>query len=290
MKKSMAFAAVLTVLFCSLSAWAEDIPLGNKILLTGVAPKGPGFNYYFESQYYFGTMKDNKGKTVAGDQKINTFAADSVLEYITPLKLLGATYMLDMVVPVVSVQLKDNTGSKTSFSGIGDLYLEPLILSWKSKYVDSKFIAGFNLPTGSAGITKNHWSMAVSGDFAIFFDQDRTVELALLPTYEFHSDNLGEQKREGDDIILKWAIGYNFLNVNEIGIHGYSVFQITDDSGNPTANLKKAGEDNIHGVGVQYLRWFESIGVQLSFLFSQEFEAKGRSQGSRFHLTLIKPI
>ena len=140
-------------------------------------------------------------------------------------------------------------------------------------------------------LSKNHWSVAVSGDFAIFFNQARTIEFAFLPTYEIHSDRLSSDYKEGDDLILKYALGYKFFGVNEIGVHGYSVFQMTDDKGYDINNMHKsakAGEDNVHAAGVQYTRFLTSVGVQFSAMFSQEFGAKGRSQGSRFHVTFIK--
>lgn len=291
MKLGKIFAAVFAVLFCSFSVHAEDIGVGNKILATGVAPAKPGFNYFFENDYYFGKQKDKDGKDLSTNDKINVFVNAHVFEYVTPIKFLGATYSADMVAAFASVSTKsdkpDKDGNKKgSLSGITDFYVEPVVLSWSSKYVDSKFVVGFNTPTGEAGISKDHWSVAVSGDFAIFFNPERTIELALLPTYEIHSDNLSSDLKEGDDLILKYALGYKFLGVNEIGVHGYSVLQMTDDLGGG----KKAGEDNVHAAGIQYQRWFESVGVQLSALFSQEFGAKGRSQGSRFHVTLIKPI
>lgn len=298
MKIARILASVLAVLFCSFPVFANDNAVGNKILGAGVTPKGPGFNYITEADYRFGNTKDPDGNKVG---KFREFANVHVFEYVTPYKLLGAMYSLDVAVPLVSVQILDEDGNKLDkATGMADVSIEPLTLSWPSKYVDSKFTLTFNTPTGGA-TSKDHWATIFTGAFSIFFNEARTLELALIPTYEIHSDKLNDNVKKGDDFIIRYGLGYTF-GPNQIGIHGYSVFHVTDDKGTPrtddagkllfpaNADLKKAGKENYHGAGIQYQRWLDTVKANFNFMFTQEFGAKGANEGTRFHITLVKPM
>lgn len=290
MKIARILASVLAVLFCSFPVFANDNAVGNKILGAGVTPKGPGFNYITEADYRFGNIKDADGNKVG---KFREFANVHVFEYVTPYKLLGAMYSLDVAVPLVSVQVLDKDGDKLdSVTGMADVSIEPLTLSWPSKYVDSKFTLTFNTPTGGA-TSKDHWATIFTGAFSIFFNEARTLELALIPTYEIHSDKLSANAKKGDDFIIRYGLGYTF-GPNQIGIHGYSVFHVTDDKGfynKERVNIgNKAGEENYHGAGIQYQRWLDTVKANFNFMFSQEFGAKGANEGTRFHITLVKPM
>lgn len=279
------------VFVASGTSLALDIPLGNKALNTGVKP-GQGFNFVTEAQYYFGNSYGNDGKMLKLDGNSienQVFAIDFVAEWHTPLTVGGARYSLDVILPFVLVDVDNGKNNNFTAGGVADIYVEPLILSWSTKYVDSKLIVGVNLPIGSAGITKDHFSAAVTGAVSIFFDSERKFQLSIMPTFEVHAKDNSNNFTEGMDFAVKWGLGYSFLGTNTIGIIGYSDVLMTNDYGSKNgANGFKAGDRYVHAVGIQYNKYIEKINSVICVLINQEFAAKNMPMGTRFHLTFVK--
>lgn len=273
------------------SSFALDIPLGNKALNTGVMP-GQGFNFITEAQYYYGNSYGDNGRMLKLNGKSienQVFAIDFVAEWHTPLKIGGARYSLDVILPFVVVDVDNGKDNQFTAGGVGDIYVEPFMLAWSTKYVDSKLILGVNLPIGSPGITKDHFSLALTGAVSIFFDSERKFQLSLMPIFEWHAKDNSNNFTEGMDFAVKWGLGYTFLGTNTIGIIGYSDVLMTNDSGSKNgAQGFKAGNRYVNAVGIQYNKYVASINSVVCVLINQEFAAKNMPMGTRFHLTFVK--
>lgn len=289
----------LTMIICSLIlsalllpgvASAFDLPLGNKGLDTGVvAPKG--FNAITEMQYYYGWKTGADGKylkDVNGNKLYQQmFVIDEVLEWNSGLKFLGATWSADAIIPLIVINGTNADGSRFAVSGLADIYLEPVILGWSTPYVDSKFIFGMNLPTGTPEVTFNHFSASFTGAFTISFNKEKTVRLSLMPAFEVYSKNIRNDKTEGSDFILKWGLGYTFKDIHTLGVIGYSAVKIQNDKGK-VSDLLKAGEQHVSAVGLQYSVFIPQIKSALSFLANYEFAAANMPMGIRGHVVFVK--
>jgi len=73
----------------------------------------------------------------------------------------------------------------------------------------------------------------------------------------------------------------------ELGVAGYSQWQVDEDSGSDVIQVLNV-KDEIHGIGGQiglaYIPWNAS----LTFRYLNEYNAKARFQGDLFTLTIAK--
>ena len=115
--------------------------------------------------------------------------------------------------------------------------------------------------------------------------------LAAL-TYEIHGDKQDFDLQPGQNLTLNWGIS-QFLPLRkdqqlllEVGLTGYSSWQITDDSGSDAGN--PSVHDDAHAVGGQlgltYVPWFASLNLH----YFGEFAAQDRFQGQVFGFSLAK--
>lgn len=289
MIRTRGFIALLIILFASQFSYALDMPLGNKALGTGSLPP-PSFVFGIEFDYYQGNNRNNSGKDVIGalgKVKQDVFATDFFIEWHTDLKLFGARYSFDVVLPFVSVDINEGREDILYLSGLADIYIDPLILGWSFKHADFRFTIGMNLPTGATGITKNHFSVAVQLPVTFFLTEDKALTLSLRPVYEYHLENRDNHFGEGADFLLQWGIGYKFAKVHEIGIIGYSNIQATTDFGSGQT-IYKAGEQQVHSVGLQYNLFITKLNSIFQVLINQEVFARNMPQGTRIHLIFAK--
>ena len=126
----------------ALTAQAQPIvaghyPAGAEGLKGGSLPP-PGV--YFRDYNFFYTAGNFKD----GPPQFDIFAYINAprLIWMTDLKILGADYGMDVIVPFASLNWKVN-GAKSCYFGLGDIQIEPLLLSWHFQQ--------FDLPGGYAG-------------------------------------------------------------------------------------------------------------------------------------------
>lgn len=291
MIRTKSFIAFLVILFASQFSYALDMPLGNKALGTGVLPS-PSFVFGIEFDYYHGNNQNNGGKDVvnaSGKIKQNVFATDFFMEWHTDLKLLGANYSFDVVLPFVSVDINAGGEDMIYLTGLADIYIDPLILGWSFKHADLRFTIGMNLPTGGEGISKNHFSVAAQLPVTFFLTEDKALTLSLRPVFEYHLENGDSHFNEGADFLLQWGLGYKFASVHEIGIIGYSNIQATSDfGGGLNQTIYKAGEQQVHSIGLQYNLFITKLNSIFQILVNQEVFARNMPQGTRIHLIFAK--
>ncbi len=296
--KKFLFLTIFVCLFTT-NSFAFDIALGNKAL-GGGSQGGPGFVLVSEVQYFHGVAQDKDGNNVKGpdgDISSNVFVNSYVFEWTTPIEIFGAKYAMDVVVPFINVNVDSGNRVIANASGMLDLYFEPVILAWTTPQLDSKFILGINAPTGSAGLTFDHFSVAFTGAFSYYFNQDRTWQISLMPIVEIHGADQSTGLTQGADVAIKWGIGHT-IRTHTFGIVGYSQMQITDDSHSvkytaqnvaiPTKALINSGDEYVHAIGLQYNKFIPEIKSVFSALAHYEIAAANRDQGIRVHLALVK--
>ncbi len=139
--------------------------------------------------------------------------------------------------------------SPDSRSGVGDVYLGPLVLGWHGPQWDAVAAAGLWLDNASdshpASPGKGFKSTMLTGGLTYYFDGAKTISGSALARYEFNSKKDGGF-RPGQQLTLEWGLGKSF-GAFSAGAVGYSQWQTSNDKG-PGASDERARR---HALGAE---------------------------------------
>lgn len=261
--------------------------------LQGASVPPPG-NYYLGYLVHYdvnsfrapGTKDDLPGSNTASVTALaNRFVR------ITGTKLLGADYGYEIIVPVVSTSLKlGAVGLDDSSSGVGDVYLGPLVLGWHGAQWDAVAAAGLWLDSGKddkpSSPGKGYKSTMLTGGATYYFDAAKAVSGSALFRFERHGrDSAGV--RAGNQLTLEWGVGKN-LGTFQTGLVGYSQWQTSNDQG---AGLSDKRAER-HAIGAEVVYPVPGAGLFLKGALYKEFSVKAgngaEAKGNMVRVSLVK--
>ena len=285
--KTILFTGALLSLTLQLQAQpivAAHYPAGAEGAKGGSLPP-PGVYFRDYSLFYTaGNFKD-------GPPQFDIFAYINAprLIWMTDLKVLGANYGMDVIVPFGSLDWKVN-GSKSCYFGLGDIQLEPLLLSWHFQQFDLAGGYAVWAPTGDYSpsrpdlISKGFWSHMLTLGGTWYPDKEKTWAVSLLNRYEFCHEQEQTHINPGQVYTAEWAISKNFRKTIDVGVIGYYQQQTTKDSG-ATATTKL---DRKVGIGPEISMVCPKLGLITSVRYAYEFAAVERPEGQLVTLTFTK--
>jgi hypothetical protein len=223
--------------------------------------------------------------------------------WISPYKVLGGYYGADALVTIGYVNQRDDLGFTRTKGGIGDVFVEPITLSWHPQQWDIGVGYGFWAPTGNHDpnprdpnlIWRGHWSHMLTAGATYYLDTNKTVSASVLLRYEInhtYSENyrvpftpgIPVDIRPGQQLTLEWGISKFFTPTIEGGLVGYYQQQTTLDTGTFASNDK----DRVLSIGPEINVIWPKAQLFTSLRYLYEFEAKDRPQGHLISLTLTK--
>jgi hypothetical protein len=181
---------ILLALFASASAGAQVrgvYPTGMNAMNAGAAP-APGWAY---SNLFIVNSRDRRlgpgGETLATGQQsvlldLNTFAWGSAAPMLGGARI-GAT--ATVILSRNSLE-SDVEGSLGGGSGLGDLFIQPLILGWTNGQYDFRAAYGIVAPTGrfEAGADDNvgsgYWTHALSSGLTYHPTEERSSSISAF--------------------------------------------------------------------------------------------------------------
>lgn len=219
------------------------------------------------------------------------------LVWITDHKILGGFYGMDALFPFYFAGLDadvpgpfpDNT------FGLGDIFVEPVTLSWHGKQYDLGFGYGFWTPNGdynddglhpSRLLGQGFWSHMFTLGGTWYPDAAKAWSLSLLSRYEIHGDHPDLDLTVGDTYTLEWGLSRALAPGVEAGIAGYYQKQVTGDSGSDSRGIM----DHVFGVGPEISAFLPKFGVFASARWIHEVEARERPEGDTVTITITKPL
>lgn len=296
MKKNVIASAALALL-ASLSPLAVQaaghyVPGVEGAQAASVPPAGFYYigylvNYNINSLRAPGTNND-----IPGHNTGTVTALANRFVWMTGHKVLGADYGVEAIVPLMRTSLTFNTpGISDSRSGVGDIYVGPLVLGWHGAQWDAVAAAGVWLDSAStsnpASPGNGYKSTMLTGGLTYHFDAAKTLSASALARYEFNGKN-DAGFRHGDQMTVEWGLSKGLGPVS-LGLVGYSQWQTSGDSG-PGAGNDKAAR---HAVGAEVVYPILSAGVFLKGAYYKEVNVKAGSggaepKGSMVRFTLVK--
>lgn len=291
--------AVVTA--ASMTAWGQSESShyvnGVEGIKAGSLPPQGLYGRLYTLYYGAGHLRDAGGDRLDPDFKLNVFAAVPRVIWITPLEILGANYGCDFLVPLVYTDVKvthpQMGAMRDRQTGIGDPFLEPILLSWHKPQFDVSsgfgiyFPAGQYEPTDASSPGKGFYTYMFTLGGTYYIDPERTWAASALGRYEINSYKRIENVRPGNDFHFEYGISKNLAKVWEVGLAGYCQWQVTDDRGSDVA-WNGSEHDQVYAVGPEINYFVTPARLNVSLRYEQEFLARDRPEGQVATLTLTK--
>ena len=276
--------------------------LGAEGVLAGSAPP-PGFHYRMYNAWYNSTsLKDNKGNTINNGFDLDVFASVQRLIYVSNVKILGADFICDALVPLVdkdvTVAAMQGYSDRQSFT-VGDVILEPFALGWHQPRWDATFALAVIAPTGNYDATKlaspglGYWSGMMTLGGTYYLDEKKSWSLSALTRTLMHTEQEDTKVTPGSEFLVEYGLGKE-IKANEAfivrpGLVGASYWQISNDS-KDAANFNIVADQRkqVHSIGAE-VNFFYLPGLfQVNLRYLTEYGAKNTAEGSEFVATLTK--
>ena len=247
----------------------------------------PAGTYYrgYLVQYDIDKLTTDKGKSVPGSNKGKVTALAHRFIHVTEKKFLGADYAFEAIVPMQHTSLDFKAaGVDSSKSGMGDVFLGPVILGWHGQQWDSVFAAGVWFDTGSTsepaspGLGYKSWMLTLGGTY--YFDAPKSWSLSALSRYEINGDKKGLD--QGDSFLVEWALGKRLNNGIELGVIGYDGWQLENNQTQSNAKIEK------HALGVETGYFWGNLGFGIKAAYLHEYNTNNSTEGDMLGLQFTK--
>jgi hypothetical protein len=272
----------LAASLCS-QAQSAHYPAGVEGLKAATLPP-PGF--YLRDYNYFYTSDELPGGPP--DFDLTAYIQAPRLVWISPYNILGGAYGADVLVPFVYQDVTQGGKSDSEF-GLGDLFIEPITLSWHIARFDVAVGYGAWAPTGDFDAAKlspgkGFWTHMLTAGATWYADAGKTWSISALNRYEISHENDDTGITPGQAWTLEGGIGKAITPALELGVVGYYQLQTTTDDG-PGAG---AAKDHAAAVGPEINLAFPKIMLFASARYFYEFDAENRPEGHTANITITK--
>jgi hypothetical protein len=252
----------------------------------------PGFYYRMYNVYYRADeVMDEDGDALDVGLDISVYALVNRFVWISNTRILGADFGADVIIPLVytDIELKA-LGVEDDEFGLGDIAIEPFVLSWHGARWDASFGLAAYVPTGEtdepASPGKDFWTALITLGGTYYLDVEKTWSASILARYEIHSEKNETDVRPGNDLHFEWGIGKTLGKIWDVGLAGYCQWQVTDDSGSDARD--KSVHDRVLALGPEVSVFIPPAKSFLSLRSLWEFGAIDRTEGHVTALTLTK--
>jgi hypothetical protein len=294
MKKSFVICIVMVLLSLFIMTQREAsateggggaYPNGAEDFMAGaVPPPGTYFLNYFT--YYTADKLKIKDGSDIDDFDLNVTANTFRLLYVTKEQIFGGYWGMHVFVPILNVDVEMMGNSDSNFN-LGDIIVDPFILSWHSK--NWHFATGIDIfiPTGSssddrlANTSRNYWTFEPI--FAFTYLSDGGFEVSSKFMYDFNTKNGDTEYTSGQEFHFDYLIGYQFKPWS-IGLNGYYYKQITDDEidGDSVADGFK-GEVFAFGPAIKY----DYKNMMFDLKYQHEVSVENKPEGEKFWVKFV---
>lgn len=288
---SAALALVATLAGGAVQAEGHYVTGVEGLQGSSVPPAGNYYLGYLVNYDINGFQAPDAKDGIGGSGQVTALA--NRLVHITDTKLFGADYGFETIIPVLRSSVKVGP-LDASDSGVGDVYVGPLVLGWHGQQWDAVAAAGLWLDTAPNTLGdptspgKGYQSTMLTGGLTYYFDQQKSISGSALFRYEYNGKK-DNGVRPGDQLSLEWGVGKNY-GAYSLGVVGYSQWQLSDDKGAAAT----AGKAERHALGAEVVYPVASAGLFLKGAAYKEFSVHGGSgpepKGNLLRLSLVKPF
>lgn len=282
----------------------DQYPNGAETWLAGAVP--PPGNYFINYLgHYSGDLKDGNGNRAPAGSVDAWFNALRFLQ-ISEHKILGGNWGWHVIAPLVYQDV--DLGGSRSKGSLGDVTINPFILSWHTKNWHWATGLDINLPTGTyesgeprKSIGANYWSFEPLLAVTWLGDNGWEVSAKFMynikgknDEFRFEPSTPKLEYQSGDDFHVDFIVGRRFGPWGA-GLSGYYLKQTTNDEiegstvpANPGFwSAGRKGEVFAIGPSVVYTN---KAGVHFIGQWHHETRVENRFGGDKFWFKLIMPL
>jgi hypothetical protein len=305
-RKTFAIVLGMGLLFGAGRGAAADLPLppvnlGDTSFEDGVA--FPGW-LAEETVGYFhaGQLNDAQGGKIPGSNSLTTVSATTHLAYLTNLRLLGAFYGAELLLPLADVDLETSFGPNDRERGVGDLIVSPLILQWTEQKLFGvpyfhRFVLSVTLPTGAYDpkrpVNAGSHLFSVNPSYAFTIMPAAKVEVSARLHYLWSSQNrdpfvgLGAGTvQPGQAVHANYAASYEVADGVRLGVNGYVLQQLTADEIDGVGQT--SSKERVLGIGPGIKLGSHGMALYLNGYY--EMGVENRPNGAKVVLRLSKVL
>jgi len=248
------------------------------------------FDYYSADRF---AGKDGKG--IIPGFKLNVTADVLRFIHVTDKQVLGGFWGFHLFVPFMNVDVETKTPlGNDSKAGLGDIIIDPFILSWHGKNWHAATGIDIYVPTGSydeddlANIGRNHWTFEPILAGTVLTDSGFEVSAKLM--YDFNTRNndasplaAGATKYlSGQEFHMDYTLAQKIADFN-LGLAGYYYQQVTDDEADGVTVRNSKGRVVAFGPAIKYA--YKNMALSLKYQF--ETLAENRPEGNNLWFKFI---
>ena len=229
-------------------------------------------------------------------QKVKTHSVIPMIIYFGKGKILNARWGL-LALPIInnpnaSIALEFYSGQNSASNetiniesfGFGDLYMQPVWLTWENSGFSTTFSYGFWMPVGRYEVNdpKNvglgYWSQNFR--IASRYKPNSKYSFTGAVSFELNSKQKGVDFKEAPHLTLDYGASYNFTMGHEIGFFGHGTWQTGDDQGEEAVLSK----DQVYGLGIYGSYWFVPGKFGVLSRVANNFGTRNRFAGFSFQV------
>lgn len=258
--------------------------------LGGPAVPPPGVYYRgYLVHYNIDSVRDGSGNKAPGSNNGKVTALANRFVWVTDQTFLGANYGMEVIVPLQDTSLKfKGIGVKSSDSGIGDVFVGPVVLGWHGQQWDAVFAAGhwFDIAsfdaTEPASIGKGYGTTMLTLGGTWHFDPQKSWSFSALSRYEIKTKQDDTKITPGDSWLVEWSLSHHLANGLDVGLAGYDAWQLERDKNGSADKAEK------HALGAEVGYFWPQLGLGLNGAYYHEYNNDAGPEGDLFRIALTK--
>lgn len=280
--------------------------------IRGGSLPGAGVYARYDNFFYYGTSD------LLPDYKSYIYLQAPQVMWMTPWKIFGANYGMNLMVPLIyndtlhkgtlafpSGQVATIWEGENRF-GLGDIEIEPLLLSWHLKRFDFRAGYGFWAPTGDydssslVNLGDGLWTQMISLGGVWYPDQDKSWAFSILNHFEFNSQvpgtpsgitlpsgsgsggSAGPANISCSTYTMEWGASKTVYKQIDFGIVGYFQEQFMYGTSSPF------NDSQVAAIGPEVRAEFPGTGWTIALRYEYQFLANNSPQGQVVDLMIRK--
>lgn len=184
----------------------------------------------------------------------------------------------------VSLSSDDPVVSVDRF-GLGDFFVQPIKVGWRSATSDVVASYAFFAPSGKfeprsgASVGRGNWTHEFSFGGALFGDSTRTRRVSALASYEINQQKRGIDITRGSMLAIQGGVGTSVSRVLAVGVAGYGLWQVSADRGSDLPPALAGLWTRTYGLGPEIDIVVPKIGARCEVRYEWDVASRARPQG-----------
>lgn len=290
MRASLGAAIVAFTLLAPPVAAAQD--LGHRLVGTQGLHAGrqrdPGL--YVADQLIFytaDTLRDRDGAVVPiEDLQIDALANALGVSAVFEIAEISTYVAFAAALPLARASISaDQPEASLDRTGLGDVFLQPLLLGWRVPHLD--VIAGYSvyLPTGlfrlgEGGVSRGHTTHELSLGSTVHVDVERQrFFVSAIASYDLNQTKEQIDIRRGDTVQVQGGAGATLAGLVDVGLTFGALWQVQGDEGADVPPALDGARDRSFALGGELGVMLPSIGGRIGARYVRELDVRARPEG-----------